>query len=313
MNYKQHRMFRSDPIIKDSLKKNNLTKCGHLFKKTFREGEDDKLLLEPHRDHDGVFIYNRYKNYVKDDALLVPCSCNHYGKMCQYCIVLNTSDYYGMDVPLNPEDFETMKKIFLKDQGWTENNFYSWLEFWIKTLENKRWTGDYTKEFVFLRYRKFFYKSTHQIFYYIFQFITSKKVFLIDPENRKPLPVDVNGGVIKKPHQGQKTLKDCVAIITGDAMIRLSYHLYKKSGRVVSYLTNINNTYTVVHYTYKKDPRRDTLSFIQKISQIRKKMLNKRIFQYTIDEINNEVKFRPGMCGMEDCHISFMASTKMIV
>lgn len=210
-------------------------------------------------------------------------------------------------MPLNPEDFEILKDFLLKKQKWTEKNMYAWLVFWINAI-NKRWAYDYDSRFVFFGYDKFFYKNTHQFFYYIFRFITIGIVFQRDPKGKEPLPIDINGDVIKKFTPKHKTQPDCLAIITGDAMIRLSFHIYGKGGRVVK--TRTINQKTIVNFTYEEDPRTDIFSFQQKISNIREKQRWKRVFQYTINEIDTEVRFRPGMCGMEECYLSFMNHTK---
>lgn len=85
-------------IIADSTDKNNLTKGGHLYKKTFQE-KDDTLLLEPHLNKMGIFLYKRYRTNPLDVACLMPCRCHIYGGLCRYCIVLNTSVFHDLEDP----------------------------------------------------------------------------------------------------------------------------------------------------------------------------------------------------------------------
>lgn len=111
---------RTRPIVKDSLSPNNITKNGHLIRKSIQEG-DEHLLVEPHRyAQQGVFLYKRYKNYMHSNlSVLTPCDCLFYGYVCQYCQVLNTSFFYNLEVPLNQEDWSVLKKCFLHKHKWT--------------------------------------------------------------------------------------------------------------------------------------------------------------------------------------------------
>lgn len=296
MNHHSHRR----PSIKFS-------KHGHLLRKNYEEG-DDKLLLEPHRDNSGVFVYKKYKTYNHKESFLLDCSCDYYGTLCDHCEVLNTSSFYDLTIPLNPEDFQLWKQFFLQKEKWSEENLYNWFSFWILQFEN-RWYGYYhNKQLVFFSYDKFFYMDRHKFFYYLFQFTTRGEVFSCDPFHQQPLPVGVNGGVIKKPNQKRK--RNHIAIRTGDAMFRFTYKLYKSGGRVNSIESSRTS---IIGFTYEKDARKDTFSFqLQKMKRDEKQRW-KRVFQYTIDEINNEVRFRPNMCGMQECQLSFLQSSTMMV
>lgn len=293
-------------IVRDSLNKNNLTRDGHLFMKTYDE-QDEKLLLEPHRGPSGVFLYKKYKSYDKKESLLVECECDHYGGMCKYCVVLNTSSFHDLEIPLNPEDFHTWKMFFLEQQKWTEENLYDWFSFWLDQLENRWSTLSHYKRLVFFSYRKFFHMSKYNFFYYLFQFTTSGKVFLKDPPKKQPLQVDIKGNVIRNKNQNVKP--NHIAIITGDAMFRFTYKLYKEGGRVNSIWTGLYGK-SVIEYAY--DDRRHLSEFVlqkQKSTMDEQKRW-KRVFQYTIDEINNEVRYRPGMCGFEECQTSFLQAVR---
>lgn len=310
-DYKNNYNFRSrsyghypKEVIRDSHDSNNISDGGHMFCKTFQEG-DDKLLLEPHRDCSGIFLYKRYKQYTHNgSALLRRCPCNHYGELCQYCIVLNTSDFYGLEVPLNPEDWGKMKDFFLKNQKWTEKYLYYWLLFWIKKIED-RWSSK--KRLIFFSYDKFFRMNTHAFFYYMCKFIIDEKVLAYDPPRHKPCKVDKDGHVVKYPTQ-QIALHECRAIITCDAMIRLSFRIYKKGGHITS--TTTIPSYrgggkSIIRYSNHIDPMNDVFEIRKKADAIQKRHMWKRVFQYTKDEIDNEVRWRPGMCGADQCKSSF--------
>lgn len=302
-----YRAYSCTPkIIKDSLNKKNLSRDGHLLHKTYDE-QDDKLLLQPHRTSSGLFIYKRYKSYDKKDSFLRDCYCDHYGRLCQYCEVLNTSCFYDLEIPLNPEDFKTWKQFFLKQQKWTEENLYNWFSFWLHQLKNRWNMMVRSNRLVFFDYDKFFQMNNHNFFYYLFQFTTSCQVLMKDPPNKQPLPVDMNGGVVRKPNKNIKTKLNHVAIITGDAMIRFTYQLYKGGGRVADVKTS--NGKSVIRYT--NDITDQSIFVLMRQRMLREENKRwKRVFQYTIDEIKNEVRFRPGMCGMEECLASFRECLK---
>lgn len=296
-----------EPIIKDSLRKNNITKDGHLFKKSIGEG-DDKLLLEPHRYYnDGIFLYKRYNLYQHDNtALLTDCGCHHAGYICDYCEVLNTSFFYDLEVPLNSEDWTVLKKIFLVQYKWSEKNFYHWLSFWINVEQNRH---NDRKGLVFFNWSKFFRhnRNAYTFFYYLFKFISEGKVLKPYIDKYAPRSIDMNDGIMKGPIRGQRVKENCVAINTCDTMIRLTFQIYGKGGRITNIKTQYHK-YSVIEYTYQDDTRCDKFSIHQKKEKMEERRRWKRVFQYTIDQINEEVRFRPGMCGMEDCMSSFVSS-----
>lgn len=311
-DWNMHKRDSYKKIVSDSLDSNNITKHGHMFSKTYEEG-DDKLLLEPHRHIcDGIFLYKRYTHYQHtDETLLTECHCNHVGGLCRYCVVLNTSDFHGLTIPLNPEDWDKMKDFFLMDQKWSEKNLYNWLVFWCKQIEN-RWSREHplfastSHTPVFFRYDKFFRKNKHWFFYYVYKFIIDKHVLKKDPPCQAPCKVDKYGDVIKHPYQ--KALPDCQAIITCDAMIRLSFRIYAGGGRITdttTHWTSFSSGRSILTYTSKLDPRNDAFEIRQKAYAFHQKRMWKRVFEYTRDEIDNEVRWRPGMCGAEECHSSF--------
>lgn len=246
---------------------------------TYDEVDQRKLLLEPHRDISGIFLY---KTYDEKEALLLPCSCNDYGMMCEDCEVLNTSYFYGLKVPLNPEDFNEWKHFFLKEHQWTEENWYNWLSFWIRQLDNRH---SYHQRLIFFSDEKFMYMSNHNFFYYLFNFTKSGDVFLKDPIGR-PLPLDVK----KRGMKIRNIRPDHITLITGDATIRFTYQLYKEGGRVKSIDTGFRSK-SLIHFSYDKDARQETLSFYKKISAMEVKRW-KRVFQYTLNDINSQIPNR---------------------
>jgi hypothetical protein len=296
------------PITADSTDKNNLSQNGHLYKKTFQEG-DDKLLLEPHRDHMGEFLYKRYRANPQGLAYLVPCSCNSYGGgLCRYCIVLNTSVFHGLEVPLNPDDWGRLKAFLMVQQKWSERQVYRWLQFWTQALDH-RWDEDGKRKLIFFRHTRFVFLGNHRIFRYMAKYLWEGKVLVDDPWERKGLfPVDHNGGAIRRPTKPpQKNIRtDCVAITTSPALFRFTFQLYGKGGRVTR--TETDHRKSIVYFTHKEDPRQDRFAFSTRITNLREKERWKRVFRHTVDEIQNEVRFRPGMCGMEECMSSFFAS-----
>lgn len=175
-SYRRSSYSRPEPIIIDSLKKNNLTTSGHMFKKIY-QGGDDKLLLGPHLDYSGIFLYKRYECYHDGTALLIRCGCSHYGGLCRYCEVLNTSVFHDLEVPLNHDNWGKMRDIFLHKYQWTEKKLYNWLAFWIKQ-ESLRW-NDY-KGLVFFHWDKFFNMARHRFFHYLYTFVSGGHMTRLD-------------------------------------------------------------------------------------------------------------------------------------
>lgn len=289
---------RTRPIVKDSLSPNNITKNGHLIRKSIQEG-DEHLLVEPHRyAQQGVFLYKRYKNYMHSNlSVLTPCDCLFYGYVCQYCQVLNTSFFYNLEVPLNQEDWSVLKKCFLHKHKWTEKNFHDWLCFWIHVANQHN--------LIFFKWRTFSRSNPYTFFYRLFQFITSGQVLLLDQERFAPRFVDMNGGLLRGPVRGQRTRPNCVAINTCHALLRFSFRIYRKGGRITRTSTRPFERYSLIEYVDVDDPRNDRFHIHKKVGEFQERTRWKRVFQYTIDQINEEVRFRPGMCGMHDCMTSF--------
>lgn len=268
--------------------------------KSIQEG-DERLLLEPHRYHqEGIFLYKRYKMFPYSNiAVLTSCDCLYYRHVCQYCQVLNTSFFHDVEVPLNPEDWSALKQCFLHKYKWTEKNFYHWLCFWIKVTDRRDLI------FFFYQWTPLYSSDPYTFFYYIFQFIADGKILQPDPERYAPRFLDMNGGLIKGPIRGQRTISNCVAINTCYALLRLSFRVYGKGGRITKTFTRYGK-YSVIEFTdTNDDPRNDRFHIHQQVEHRQERTRWKRVFQYTIDQINEEVRFRPGMCGMQDCMSSF--------
>lgn len=301
------RLYR--PITHNNTDKNKLTKNGHLYEKIYQEG-DDTLLLEPHRDQMGIFIYKRYRSNRHGIAHLEPCTCNYSGGLCRYCIVLNTSVFHDLEIPLNPDDWEKLKTFLLVQQKWSEQQVYRWLLFWIQTLDH-RWDGG--NRLIFFEYTRFVFLDNYRFFFYMSKYMWRGTVLLNDPwERMKGLfPVDHNGGAIRRPtNPPQKTRPDCVAITTASAMFRFTFQLYGKGGQVSHIDTDQKKS--IVYFTYDDNPLQDRFAFSTRITTLREKERWKRVFQYTLKEIQDEVRFRPGMCGMEECMFSFFTSADLL-
>lgn len=298
--------------VKDSRCRDNLSPTGLLLRKTPEEG-DDKLRVEPNRDYSGLFLYKKYDTYG-DVSFLSNCECRSYGYLCEHCETLNTSVFHDMLVPLNPTDWEELKDYLLNKRKWTEKSLYDWVLFWMKEHASRH---NYGRGLVFFDWAKFIHMNNniHLFFHYIFQFIMKRNLDIphVEGSQRFAHPLGMNGEVVRKnlrkyKHFKGRLKKNHMSVVSCHATIRLSCEVYGKGGRITDIKTyHVRNS--IIQYTFDQDPRRDQFVFSQKAREMAARRRWKNVFQYVIDEMNHEVRFRPGMAGMIDCSHSFSQYT----
>jgi hypothetical protein len=212
------------------LDKKFMMKYGHPYEKPFRE-EDVNAYVFPERDDlcgKGMLLYNRYHaSGDKTHCWLSKCDCNHYGKLCGHCRILNTSDFYGLEVPLCPEDMTLLSQKLIAE-GWKAPQIYQWLHFWIQ--EHNKFLNYKVCKFVFWRYDKFSIfgmgGSVHKFFRYLFSFVMKGKhhgdIYVPYQRNdgSKPKPSFLPDG----PHSAK--------VNTGDAALQLSLKIYARGDEI---------------------------------------------------------------------------------
>lgn len=262
-----------------------MNRPSHLLEKQVQPG-DNQLLVEPHRDEgSGLFLYKTYHNYGGGIAFLVSHTCDCHGHMCEDCKKLNTSSFHDLEVPLNPTDWEILQDLFLEGLHWTEHQLYHWLVFWKKMAQRR--------ETRFFLWNTYIPMSEYWFFSFLFRFIHSGNVW--------------QKNIIYPSVNKKEITTEC-----GYTMIRISLGIYKKGGHILGIRQLDHHTNKFIMYSYEPI-KIDQFFIYQKTKEFQNKWHWKQIFQDTVvQEINEEVRFRPGMAGMEECQHSFALSLKLI-
>jgi len=249
--------------------------------KEYEDGDENRV-IHPKRDElcgNNIYLYHRYHicsitprgyNPNKKYVMMTLCNCNHYGTMCSKCATLNTTDYFELQVPLCSEDFKTLKKILFEKFQFNDCIFYAWLVFWIDEYVKYRY--DYSRQLIFWKYPKFKGMTLYNFFRYIFDYIKDSRFIYKSFYKLKP---------------GIKIISDtCADIRCCDAMIKLSIKVYQNNKEI----SEILQTKKWNRIIWKSLDHNITLKKIQTSFQ--------SIFNLCLDEIKNEVAYRPGKCKM---------------
>lgn len=283
------------------LDEKSLEKYGHKWYKEYEDGDEHRAVF-PERDSlcgNNIFLYHRYKissNLIwgcemhdfirrgydvnKRYVYMTFCHCNHYGNLCSDCKTLNTTDYLGLSVPLCPEDFMFLQKMVSQHLQWNDLIFYGWLEFWI--TEYTKYRYNYSRQLKFWNFKKFRYMSLHQFFRYLFQYIKEYRYKYTSFYKMKPMM--------------RKVSDQSAHVRSGDAVIKLSIEIFQENQQI----SDIKRT---------KNRKWDCISWIPiDYDAIFKKMLNliKPNFDLCVDQIKNEVAFRPGKWKMQEAEKHFI-------
>lgn len=260
--------------------------------KDWEEG-DEQLWVDPERDcATRVFLYKRYVR-VQDKACPVRCACFYYGaSLCPMCEGLNTSVFYGMGVPLNPGDWGGLRAVMTGTHLWSDRQLYGWLGFWVKSVGLRH----SHKRLVFFEHEPFDRLSTHGFFQYLYDFVVVRKV----PPARVP-----------RDHH--RVVGDRVLVSTLDAAIRASFMIYGPMRSRVTGTTSDRNRCSSFYFSDVPDPRNDCFAVARWHLHRQEKNQWRRVFDAVVREIEEEVRFRPGMCGMRECQDSFSAQARSLL
>jgi len=178
-----HRTIGDDSL----LDKRYREQYGHGFYKIYEAGDEDKAVF-PERDTlcgNGMLLYHRYRKAVFPSyemgslrmrgydpeiphVYMTKCYCNHYGSLCKECRSLNTTSFWGLDIPLCPEDFREVKTLLVDNLGWTMLGWYAWLSFWIEQIGLRYSDRD---RLVFWSYSTFGCHSAHNSPHKMFRYL----------------------------------------------------------------------------------------------------------------------------------------------
>lgn len=224
-------------------------------------------------------IYCRYR----DGGL--PCACIYRFELCGDCSVINTCRFYDLDVPLHAAYFRELRTTLVVVHQWGEKCFYDWLCFWMREFY-MRMSVHSSRSLVFFEYDRYYRMSRHCFFYYLYDLIVTGAVF--------------------SEHGIEYRDGDSALITTGDAMVRLSYEIYRAGGRVTGVRTDFLRK-SIIVFTDEEDARQDRYHIYRKHIEISQRRRWKDIFRAVVQQIDEEVRYRPGMCGMQECMSSFLS------
>lgn len=263
-----------------------MRKYGHPFEKPYCE-EDVGAYVFPERDNlcgYGLMLYKRYQaSRDKTHCWMSFCSCNPYdGQLCTKCQELNTSDFYGLKVPLCPEDMTALYEIFAKE-GWKVPQVYQWVHFWIR--EYGKYVDCRIKKFVFWHYMD---QSVHKFFRYLFDFVKA-----VTNHDRGPYISyhwDIRPNFIV---DGPRSAK----VKMPDAALKLSMEVY---GRGEEFHEMESVVRKRLEYT------KVSWGPMCSLYEERLEQQSRKIFRGVLEDIDNEVAFRPGRVGMEEACEDFL-------
>jgi len=296
-------MYRYSFFDKKNLDDESIKKYGHKWYKEYEDGDENRVVF-PERDKlsgNNMILYHRYKiatvpfsesekhdlvrrgyDLNKKYVYMTFCHCNHYGNLCSDCKMLNTTEYLGLSVPLCREDFISLRQYVFEICGWNEINLYEWIEFWIEEFQKYRY--DYKRGFVFWKYEKFKYMTLFKFFRYLFYYVIKKN-------NRS-----IYGSYLYKEKPMERRISEKIAEIrSGNAMIKLSMDIYHNSNKIINIIRTKNHKWNRIYW--ENNDHKDTFQKIQ--------TPYRSIFDDCINEIKNEVAFRPGKWKMLEAESHF--------
>lgn len=263
-----------------------MKKYGHPFLKPYRDGDEHRLFL-PMRQFGTFIVYHRYACYKgQRHCHAHPCYCYQNGRICKDCAPLNTTVFYDLHVPIDPERFSEMKHVLMHECRLSMIQIYNWLSFWLHDVFPKRFSYEETTPIFFHYTDTWIYEYTqtsYRFMFLLYDFLKKKtfqKIYIDLRYNHKPAFV---------VHS-----RDSVCIRTIMALMKWSLEVYGTDRYITSCQTQMRKYYTV--FTTSYDETHDCFSRYWK-----------KMFDVCVSQVRDEVAYRPGMAGMIDAQDDFHA------
>jgi hypothetical protein len=202
---------------------------------------------------------------------------------------LNTTHVDGLDVPIDPERFNELKHMLTSRVGLTSVQVYNWLCFWIFQIIPKipkiyeMYDIDSSTPCFFM-YRRVYDKirTPSALMIFLFTFI----------KNNIPFNYIDHTSCFKK-HSSHE-----VRLSTFQGLVEWSFEVYKRGDFIVGCSTSpLERDHLQSVFTSSSDPQYD--HFQVKI---------KKAFHTCLEEIRDEVAFRPGNVSMLSARDDFYSS-----
>lgn len=254
----------------------HMKKFGHPFLKTYEVGDEHRVFL-PERVYDTYIVYHRYTWYTGNTTCFAGhCYCYLHGDICTDCRPLNTTSLYDLSVPIDPERFHQMVQMMKHECHMSMIQIYNWFSFWIHDIFPKRYS--YTSSTpMFYLFRHFDeIKTPYSFFSFLWTFITkrefTKRYTDFTYDDHKQCFV--------------KTSSTTVRIRTLKSLIRWSLEVYSRD----MYITHCQTSFKRKSSVFTVSSECTTYD--------RYRQYVKTTFDKCVDEINNEVAYRPHKAGM---------------
>lgn len=270
----------------------HMKKFGHPFLKPYEDGDEDRFFM-PERTYGEFIVYHRYTYYHKGQphCSARPCYCYQGGNLCRMCAPLNTTSFYDLEIPIDPERFGQLTCMLRDECQMSIAQVYNWLSFWVHDVFSKM----------------FSYGPTTPIFFQYHQYTLSDKIrspfsfmsFLFDLLNiktHKKKYKELNYGS-KASFEIYPSNTDRVKIRTLKALLKWSIDVYRHDKYIIGCETHVKHCYSL--FTSSCDDDHD-----------RFKKYWKRQYDASVSRIRDEVAYRPGKIGMMSACDDFHTCSK---
>jgi hypothetical protein len=256
-----------------------MRKFGHPFLKPYEDGDEDRFFL-PERTYGEFIVYHRYTHYRgQPHCTAHPCYCYQGGNLCRMCAPLNTTSFYDLEIPIDPERFVQLTRTLKDECQLSTAQIYNWLSFWIHDVFPRRFSHDTTTP-VFFQFRQYTLSDKIRTPFSFMSFLLDLLKIKIHKKKYKELNYRS-----KAPFEIDPSNADRVKIRTLKALLKWSIEIYRHDKYIVGCETHVKHCYSL--FTSSCDDDHD-----------RFKKYWKRQYDASVSLVRDEVAYRPGNIGM---------------
>jgi len=232
---------------RETVDERSMKKFGHPFRKPYEDGDEHRFFL-PERQYGEFIVYHRYTHYQGSSHCTThPCYCYQGGHLCWMCAPLNTTSFYDLKVPIDPERFSELKRILQDECQLSTAQMYNWLSFWMHDIFPKRYSYD-TMTPVFFEYRQYTLSDKIRTNYAFMSFLFD----LLKTKTNKKKYKELNYGN-KASFEIDPSNADRVKIRTLKALLKWSIEVYRQDTYIIGCETSKKHCYSVFTYSSHDD------------------------------------------------------------
>lgn len=266
-----------------------MKKFGHPFRKPYEDGDEHRYFL-PERQYGEFIVYHRYTHYEgQPHCTAHPCYCYQGGNLCWMCAPLNTTSFYDLEVPIDPERFLELTRMLKDECRMSSVKMYNWLSFWMYDIFPKRYSYGLDVP-MFFRCRRLYDKiqTNYAFMSLLFDFVKRKK-FIMKYEE---FDYDDKASFVNLSH-------DSVNIRTLLSLVKWSIIIYSQNKYIIECQTSKKHCFSVFTYSSHQDHDRF-------------RNMHKQQFDTCVSQIRDEVAYRPGKTGMVDACDHFQSISSLL-